>query len=140
MRILSTYLVLVALVISAGCTARSPVAKVQIAALTVGESVLAIDEAERTVRAANLPVYVKADQDKVGAAILKALYASRAFERAAVAAPASGTSEAIETAKLGLDAALKDLSAAVPAIQQVRVPIMAAISAAQAALASWRNQ
>lgn len=122
------------------CSARSPVAKVQIAALTVGESVLAINQAERTIRLANLPAYTKADQDTVGAGILKALYAARAFERAAVAAPTSGTSEAIETAKQGLDLALKDLAAALPAVGQVRTPLLVAITAAQAALAAWRAQ
>lgn len=140
---LSFVVVLVAFVfagVAAGCVARSPVAKVQIAALTVGEAVLAVDQAERTVRAANLPVYTKPDQDRVAAGILKALYASRAFERAAVAAPENGTSEQIETAKRGLETALVDLGKAVPAVDAVRVPIIAAITAAQAALASWRAQ
>lgn len=139
-RTMTAVLLIVGLVVSAGCAARGAQARVRVAAMTVGESVLAIDQAERTVRASNLSSYTKADQDRVGAGILKALYAARAFERAAVAAPENGTSEQIETAKQGLATALVDLGKAIPAVDAVRVPIIAAITAAQAALESWRPQ
>ena len=120
---------------------RAPRVQAQNAALAVGEAILAIDQAERTLYATGTMVYTKADHDRVGAGILKALYASRALERAVAGWPQDGssTNDAVDQASAGLLSALADLESILPATEQARVVLVSTIRAARAALAAWRQ-
>ena len=130
----------VALVASA-CAAKTPVARLQVSALAVGEAVLAIDQAERDVYRANLAGYDKADHDRIGAIVLKLLYAARGFERAVATLPASATSPSQEVlaAQAAVLAGLDDLTEALPAAERVRAPMLAAAAGVRAALVAWNQ-
>lgn len=131
-------LMLVTVIALAACAARGPRNKAQVGALTAGELALAIDQNERQAYAAGLPGYDKAAHDRVGVAVTKVLYATRAYERAVAAWPADNATApaGVEEARKGLNAALTDLEQAIPAIAGVRDPLNRAISALKAALAS----
>lgn len=121
--------------IGAGCAARSPVARVQVGALAVGEAVLGFDQVERQLYQGN--VYDKATHDSLGAVILKTLYAARAYERAAVPLVEGQPLPATVTDALaGVQAALADLEKAIPAVTTARDPLLRALAAIRAAIAA----
>lgn len=134
--------VLVALIpflFATGCAAKGPVNTARVAALTVGEAVLAIDEAEMTVyTAGTVPQYDRAAHDAVGGYILKALLAARGYERAVRALPITKDQSSIDAAHDALVQAFTDIEHALPALQPVRQPVLMALAAARAALAAGR--
>jgi hypothetical protein len=122
-RSLAVAAVLVALVGSAACAAKTVRDQARVGALGVGESVLAL-----------------AQVLKVNDGVIKVLYASRAYERAVAAWPDGGTApEQVDAAKAGLTKALDDLVAIAPQIEAVRQPLLRAIAAVRAALTAQAN-
>jgi len=123
----------------AACAARGPRAQIRVAAMSIGETALAIDQVERQVYAAGLTGYTKADHDRIGAIVLRVLYAARAFERAAAAISegVNTRTEALTVAEVAVLAALDDLTKALPAIDGVRDPLLKAIATVRAAITTW---
>ena len=106
--------VLLALGIGAsGCAAQGARNQTRVAALTVGEAMLSVDQAERDLYRAN--AFDKATHDRAGAVVLKGLYAARAFERAALAwSEGETTSEKVAIARRMLLAVLDELDEVLP--------------------------
>lgn len=125
---------LIATLGAAACAAKTPLAKAQVGALTVGQIVLDIRDAERQVYAGKLPQYGATEHRAVLEQIVNLEYAARGYERAVAAwPPGQSIPQAVITAKAGLNAALADLQKALPAVQAVRDPMNRAI----AALVAW---
>ncbi len=119
------------------CAAKGVRNQTRVGALSVGEAVLALDQAEQQLAAASIPGYDVPAQKAVGAGMLKVLHAARAYERAAKDYPASGpVPEQLAAAKVGINHALDDLVAVVPSIAGVREPILRAVNVLRAALTS----
>lgn len=117
------------------CAAKGPRNTTRVAALTAGDLALDLDKTERDIRAANLAGYDKPKQDAVGAGILKVLYATRAFERAARQwHEGDNTPAAVDSAKAAVVTALNDLQNVLPAIDGVRIPLLKALNALKAFL------
>ena len=136
-RLASALVALVLLALVTACAARSARDQARTSAFTVGEAVLAIDSLETQLAAAQIPGYDAAAQKPVSAAILKALHAARAYERATKAATASSDRSALaqlDAAKQAVSQALDDVVAVVPAAEQVRGPLTKAVAVARAAL------
>lgn len=119
------------------CAAKTVRNQARVGALTVGEAVLALDSAEQSIAAANVPGYDLPAQKAVGAGVLKVLHAARAYERAAKDYPVDGpVPQQLAEAKVGINRALDDLVAVVPAIAGVREPLLRAVNVLRAALTS----
>lgn len=135
------FIALVLLAVVTACAARSTRDQARSSAVTVGEAVLAIDQLETQLATAQIPGYDATAQKPVSAAILKALHAARAYERATKAATASADRSALaqlEAAKHAVLAALDDVVAVVPASEAIRGPLTKAVNVARAALATAR--
>lgn len=133
------FIALVLLAVVTACAARSTRDQARSSAVTVGEAVLAIDQLETQLATAQIPGYDATAQKPVSAAILKALHAARAYERATKAATASADRSALaqlEAAKHAVLAALDDVVAVVPASEAIRGPLTKAVNVARAALAA----
>ena len=117
----------------AACAAKTPRDRGRVSALAVGEAVLTLDQAERQLYEGS--VYDKATHDKLGAVVLRVLYASRAFERA-MAGWSEGVPmpQAVGTAEAALRAALADVEKAVPQAAAARDPLLRALAAIRALL------
>lgn len=123
--------------LQASCAARGARNKAQVGALAIGEAVLGLDQVEHTLYRADPPPYDKPAHDKLGDAILKALHASRAYERAVVEWPTGATKpQIVDAAEKGLTAALADVEAALPQAGAAREPLLRALAAARAAFAA----
>ncbi|HND25053.1 MAG TPA: hypothetical protein PK229_12090 [Rhodocyclaceae bacterium] len=133
------FIALVLLAVVTACAARSTRDQARSSAVTVGEAVLAIDQLETQLATAQIPGYDATAQKPVSAAILKALHAARAYERATKAATASADRSALaqlEAAKHAVLTALDDVVAVVPASEAIRGPLTKAVNVARAALAA----
>lgn len=133
------FIAVVLLACVTACAARSTRDQARSSAVTVGEAVLAIDQLETQLATAQIPGYDATAQKPVSAAILKALHAARAYERATKAATASADRSALaqlEAAKHAVLAALDDVVAVVPASEAIRGPLTKAVNVARAALAA----
>ena len=118
---------------AASCAAKGPRNQARVAALTVGEAVLGIDQVERTLFAQN--AFDKATHDRVGAIVLKALYASRSYERAVAAWPDSSLEPShVLAARHVLLAILQELGTILPASVSGRASFVVAVDVARAAL------
>ena len=138
-RLASALVALVLLALVTACAARSARDQARSSAVTVGEAVLAIDQLETQLATAQIPGYDATAQKPVSAAILKALHAARAYERATKAATASADRSALaqlEAAKHAVLTALDDVVAVVPASEAIRGPLTKAVNVARAALAA----
>jgi hypothetical protein len=133
----STTVVILALALGvSACAARGPRAQAQVSALALTDLAVDISRAEQTVYEASVAGYDKAAHDTVGRGILKVLYATRGYERAAGAWPEGAPKpEHVTQAGLALGLALDDLTKVLPAIAAVRDPLNRAIAALRAALA-----
>ena len=133
------FIAVVLLAVVTACAARSTRDQARSSAVTVGEAVLAIDQLETQLATAQIPGYDATAQKPVSAAILKALHAARAYERATKAATASADRSALaqlEAAKHAVLTALDDVVAVVPASEAIRGPLTKAVNVARAALAA----
>ena len=134
----STSITALAIVIAAGsaaCAARGPRNQARVGALAVGDLVIAVSQAERSMY--QTKVYDPPAHEKLDAAIAKALFAARGYERAVKAWPTDTPApEAVDKAKAGLLAALSDVEQVIPAVAAARDPLMRALAAVRAALAS----
>lgn len=133
------FIAVVLLACVTACAARSTRDQARSSAVTVGEAVLAIDQLETQLATAQIPGYDATAQKPVSAAILKALHAARAYERATKAATASADRSALaqlEAAKHAVLTALDDVVAVVPASEAIRGPLTKAVNVARAALAA----
>lgn len=136
-RVLAVVLAVGLLSASVACAARGARNQARVAALTVGEAALALDQVERDLYAAGIPGYDKLLHDQVGQGVLKVLYAARAFERAArqwqdgLEAPA-----AVDAARVGVTVALDDIEHLLPAAAAIRDPLLRALAGIRAVLAS----
>jgi len=133
------FIALVLLAVVTACAARSTRDQARSSAVTVGEAVLAIDQLETQLATAQIPGYDATAQKPVSAAILKAVHAARAYERATKAATASADRSALaqlEAAKHAVLTALDDVVAVVPASEAIRGPLTKAVNVARAALAA----
>jgi hypothetical protein len=136
-RFLFALLACVLLVTLTACAAKGVRNQTRVGALAVSDAVLALNSAEQSIAAANVPGYDVPAQKAVGAGILKVLHAARAYERAAKDYPANGPApQQLADAKVGINRALDDLVAAVPAIAGVREPLLRAVNVLRAALTS----
>lgn len=127
----------VLLVTLTACAAKGVRNQTRVGALSVGEAVLALDQAEQQLAAAGIPGYDVLAQKAVGAGVLKVLHAARAYERAAKDYPVSGSvPEQLAAAKVSITRALDDLVAAVPDISGVREPLLRAVNVLRAVLTS----
>jgi hypothetical protein len=112
----------------AACAATTAHDRVRVAALTIGDAVIGIDEVERGLADAQLPEYDAAAQRKVSPKLVEVARAARAYERVARALqPGGGTPQQVDDVLRGLTTALDDLEHVLPASERVRVPIQQAI-------------
>lgn len=135
-------LILIFVLLAHGCASSTPPEiRVRQAALTFVELATAIDDAEWAIWEAELPNYTREQHDEVGRVIQQVLFAARAFERAAASVPpdVQDVPAGVETTKRLVLVALDDVIAALPALDEVRQPILAAITALRIALVTWRT-
>lgn len=118
-----------------GCAAKTARDRARVGALTVGEAVLALDAAEQQLAAAGVPGYAGDTQRAVNAAVLKVLYAARAYERAVRSYPEAGpVPQQITDAQLGLFRALDDVVQVLPQAESIRAPLYRAVQVIRVAL------
>ena len=127
-----------------GCATRDspPEVRLKQGALSFGQLAIAIDDAERAVWDAQLDGYTAEDHDRVGLAVINVLLAARAFERAAATVPSGIDTlpEIAVAAETAVQAALDDLIAALPLLEDARAPILAAIAGFRLAITTWRAE
>lgn len=97
---------------AAGCAAKTPLAKAQVAALSAGKAALGIDQAEYDTYGAG--AYDKKTHDAIGVPIRSLLYAVRGHERAVAAWTGDpyASPDAVAKAKAAVAASIGDLEAA----------------------------
>lgn len=116
-----------------GCAAKGARNKTRVAALTVGESLLAVADAERDLYAGN--AYPKATHDQINTVLLQALHAGQTFERAAAAWTDGDTApERVTAAREVLLATLDELEKVIPGSVQNRAVIVTAVRAVRIAI------
>jgi hypothetical protein len=122
-------------IVSVGCAAKTARDKTRVASLGIGEVALGLDRIERDLYGGN--VYDKATHDKLGQGVLKVLYAARGYERAAAGwAPGGPAPDVVDQARKGVLDALADFEKLIPQLAPARDPLIRALNAIRAAVAS----
>lgn len=133
MKTLAFVLALAVTPLVTGCAAKTFHDQARVGAKTIGDAVLALDDAEW--KAYDAKAYGVDVHAKLGDAVTKLLYAGRAYERGVRAIPSNGTAipQALTDAQKQLDAALADVSQLVPQTGSARTPLTTALEAVKAA-------
>lgn len=134
-RIVFALSLLAVVAVVSACAAKGYRNQARVGAKTIGETVLALDDAEWQANASK--AYSADVHAKLGDAITKLLYAGRAYERGVRAIPVNGTAipQALTDAEKQLDAALADIGQLVPQAGSARAPLTTALEAVKAAYA-----
>lgn len=141
MTLLASLLVVTTLVTVPACAARGAKNKAQVAAMTIGQAVQSLRDAEEQVYRFGITGYGETEHRASLVKIRDVTIAAQAYERAAAAWPDGASMPAdLLKAQQGLSAALDSLVKVVPAVEQVRVPLIAAITAVRTILLSQAPQ